>query len=92
MRIIIKKPLITHKTTKLAKENVYVFYVDSRANKKEIKSEVEKLFKVNVIDVRTVNLKRRERGVTKYKDIRQRVKKAYVKIKEGQQINIFPQL
>jgi large subunit ribosomal protein L23 len=92
MKIIIKKPLITQKTTKLAKEGVYVFYVDPKANKNEIKNEIEKLFKVNVVDVRTVNLKRRERGLSKYKNIRQKVKKAYVKLKEGQTINIFPQL
>ncbi len=62
---VIKRPLITEKATSLkAMSNAVLFAVDRRANKKEVREAVEKLFKVKVEDVRTMNVagkvKRRE--------------------------------
>ncbi len=54
---VIKKPLITEKTTaEKDARNVVVFVVNKDANKIEIKDSVEKLFKVSVSAVKTVNV------------------------------------
>ena len=54
-RDIIKAPIITEKTSDLAKDNVVVFSVDSKANKIQIKQAVEKIFNVKVESVNTIN-------------------------------------
>ena len=54
---VIKRPLITEKATSLkAMSNAVLFAVDKRANKKEGREAVEKMFKVKVDDVRTMNV------------------------------------
>ena len=52
---IIKAPVITEKTNNLASENVYVFKVDKKANKTQIKQAIESKFGVKVESVNTVN-------------------------------------
>jgi large subunit ribosomal protein L23 len=55
---VIKKPLVTEKTTVARDEgNKYFFEVDRRATKIEIHNAVEKIFKVKVADVHTMNMK-----------------------------------
>lgn len=83
-RETIRRPLITEKSSLLKEGGWYVFSVDRKANKKEIKEAVEKLFKVKVDKVRTLILpgkkvKRFGRPVGQ----RSPLKKAYVKLKEG---------
>lgn len=56
-RDIIKKPLVTEKSTLLMEQNKYTFVVAKDANKIEIKKAVEELFSVNVKDVNTMNMK-----------------------------------
>ena len=46
---IIKRPIITEKTTKLAETGVYTFEVDKKANKIEIANAIEEIFKVKVV-------------------------------------------
>ena len=53
----IKNPIITEKATILSEQNKTVFRVHEKANKKIIKKNIEKLFKVNVIKVNIVNQK-----------------------------------
>ena len=71
------------------KENVYPFKVDRRATKADIRSSIEKVFGVRVVDVRTVNVlgkpRRRGRSVGRTPSY----KKAYVKLQEGDTIPIF---
>ncbi len=87
---VIKKPLITEKTT-LEKDarNVVAFEVNRDANKIEIKDAVEKLFKVEVAAVKTVTVagkvKRFGRNIGK----RSNWKKAYVTLKEGSSVDFF---
>jgi len=87
---VLKRPLITEKAT-LMKEivNAVSFAVDSRANKKQIQEAVEKLFKVKVVDVKTMNVpgktKRRGRTVGR----RPGWKKAVVMLKPGDKIEFF---
>lgn len=83
-RSIIQLPIVTEKTTDLKNTNWYVFSVSRKANKKEIKDSIEKIFNVKVEKVRTLTttgktVKRLGRVVGK----RSTVKKAYVKLNEG---------
>lgn len=92
MNQVIKKPLITEKAMSLQEQGQYVFEVDPKANKIEIKKAVEEMFEVNVTSVRTLirkgkrkfRLTRRGYMRGKTKD----VKKAYVTLKEGQSIEL----
>ena len=86
---IVKAPVITEKAAKLAQDkNQYVFKVDSRANKIEIKQAIEKLFKVKVQSVRTLNIKPKKRRVGRYSGLTNRTKKAMVTLVAGQQIEL----
>lgn len=92
IRILIKKPIITEKTVDLAKNyNTYVFEVDRNLNKHQIKKVIEELYNVKVKEVRIVNLKERRRGISKYQNVRPRMKKAYIKLETGYKINVFPE-
>lgn len=86
---IVKSPLITEKATNLQKVNQYVFWVDRSVNKVEVKTAIEKLYKVKVKRVNVLNVK----GKTKRIRWRQEGKtsswkKAVVTLKEGYEIKI----
>jgi len=87
---ILKKPHVTEKTT-LEKDakNVISFEVDRNANKIEIKNAVEKLFKVEVRDVNTVNVAGKMKRVGRHYGKRSNWKKAYVTLKEGSNVDFF---
>lgn len=87
---VIKKPLITEKTT-LEKDakNVVAFVVNRCANKIEIKEAVEKLFKVEVSEVNTVNIAGKVKRTGRYLGKRSNWKKAYVTLKEGSNVDFF---
>ena len=85
---IIKAPVVTEKAAVLAEANTYEFYVDVKANKTEIKNAIEKIFKVTVEDVRTINVHPRKRRVGRYTGLTNRKKKAIVKLASGQTINL----
>jgi large subunit ribosomal protein L23 len=59
---VIVRPLITEKSTDLAAANKYIFEVDIRANKPQIKAAVETAFEVTVIEVNTMVMKGKPRG------------------------------
>lgn len=85
---IIKAPVITEKS-QMAKENgQYTFKVDPRANKTEIKSAIEKIFKVKVTSIKTLNEKPKKRRVGRYTGLTNRSKKAIVTLAEGQTIDL----
>ena len=86
---IIKAPVITEKAGSLAQmKNQYVFKVESRANKTEIKQAIEKIFKVKVEEIRTINVKPKKRRVGRYTGLTNRTKKAIVTLAEGQSIEL----
>lgn len=87
---VIKKPHITEKST-LEKDgkNVVVFHVHRDANKIEIKEAAEKLFKVKVDDVRTVNMAGKVKRTGRTVGKRSNWKKAYVTLKEGSSVDFF---
>ena len=86
---IIKAPVVTEKSTRLNQdENKYVFKVDPRANKYEIKNAVEKIFKVKVVDISTINAKTKKKRVGRYSGLTNRYKKAVVTLSKGQTIEL----
>ncbi len=87
---IIRRPLITEKSTRQKEEGrQYVFEVDRDANKIEIQSAVERLFKVNVLQVRTCNVLGKLKRVGRRYGKRPDWKKAIVTLKEGDRIDFF---
>lgn len=88
---VIRKPVLTEKSLQEATEGKFTFEVDLKANKNQIASEIKKAFKVDVQSVRTRILKgkrRRIRGTFRQKEASV-LKRATVKLAEGQKINVF---
>ena len=86
---IIRKPIITEKSSSLIDKNLqYTFEVDPRANKLEIKEAIEKIFNVKVTSIRTINVKPKKRRVGRYTGLTNRTKKAIVTLAEGQTIDL----
>jgi len=81
-------PNITEKSTSLSQFNKVVFKVDRNANKKSIKKSIEKTFKVNVIKVNTVNIRKKSKLVRNKKSYKSGYKKAIVTLKKGQSIDL----
>jgi large subunit ribosomal protein L23 len=89
-REIIRSPLISEKSTNLRTEqNKYVFEVDSKANKLQIKRAVEELFKVKVEDVTTMMMHGRPKRLGRFEGRRANWKKAVVRLKKGETIELF---
>ena len=85
---IIKAPVITEKSQIARSEGKYTFKEDPRANKIEIKNEIEKIFNVKVKAIRTLNVKPKKRRVGRYTGLTNRSKKAIVTLAEGQTIDL----
>ena len=81
-------PNITEKSTILSEFNKVVFKVSKGANKDAIKKSIEKIFKVKVIKVNTVNLKGKTKLVRNKKAFTSGYKKAIVTLKKGQSIDL----
>ncbi len=86
---IIKRPLVTEKSTMAREGNKYTFEVDRRANKVEIGAAIEKLFKVKVLDVRTVTVAGKKKRVGRVLGQKSDWKKAIVTVAAGSSIEIF---
>ena len=81
-------PTITEKATSLSEFNKVVFKVHKGANKNSIKKSIEKIFKVNVIKINTINLKGKTKIVKNKKSYKPGYKKAIVTLKKGQSIDL----
>ena len=81
-------PNITEKSTSLSEVNKVVFKVHKGASKNSIKKSIEKIFKVNVIKVNTINLKGKTKLVKNKKAYKSGYKKAIVTLKKGQNIDL----
>lgn len=89
-RDLIKRPVVTERTTDLMEENKYVFEVDRRANKTEIRQAVEKIFGVKVEKVNTLRTPAKRKRVGKHTGYTQERKKAVVKLTaDSKPIEIF---
>ena len=81
-------PIVTEKSTNLSEHNKIVFKVPFKANKKNLKSNIEKIFKVNVIKINIVNKQNRTK-LTRGKRVKvSGYKKAIVTLKKGQSIDL----
>ena len=87
-RTIIEKPVITEKATALRESNKYVFRVDRRANKIQIRQAVEAIFNVHVKSVRTVSVPSRPKRQGLFLGRQAGWKKAYVTLRAGDSIEI----
>ena len=86
---IIKKPIITDKTTKLLENNQYCFQVDHKINKTKIKQAIEYLFNVKVIKINTYHQPNKKRTVGRFKGYKAHYKKAIVKLSSTDRIDLF---
>lgn len=90
MRTILKSNITTERTALLREQNnEYVFEVDRRATKHQIKQAVEQAFKVKVDDVRTMVAAGKPRRVGRFEGKTSTWKKAFVRLKKNEVITIF---
>ena len=87
---IIRRPLVTEKSTLLREEeNVLAFEVAGSANKIQVKQAVEELFKVKVEEVRLFNVRGKMKRMGRFVGKRRDWRKAYVRLKEGEKAPEF---
>ena len=84
----IVSPMVTEKSTNLSEQNKIVFKVPTGANKKNLKKNIEKIFKVNVTKINIINKQNRIK-ITRGKKVRvSGFKKAIITLKKGQSIDL----
>ena len=84
----ILSPLVTEKSTNLSEQNKIVFKVPSNSNKKNLKNNIEKIFKVNVTKINIINKQGRVK-LTRGKKVKiSGFKKAIITLKKGQSIDL----
>jgi large subunit ribosomal protein L23 len=87
---VIIRPLVTEKSTQqLERAGAYAFVVARDANKVEIAKAIESLFNVKVADVRTMQYRGKEKRLGRFVGRRAAWKKAVVKLRQGDSIEIF---
>ena len=87
---IIQKPLVTEKSTQLQEDGNWVaFQVNPAANKIQIKNAIEKIFSVTVIQVNTVNVRGKSKRFGKNVGVSKNWKKAMLRLKDGDKIEMF---
>ena len=80
--------IVSEKSTRIGEKHIqYVFRVVPEANKEDVKAAVELLFKVKVKGVQMLNLKGKQKRNGRFPGKRNDVRKAYVCLEEGQEIN-----
>ena len=84
----IRHPIITEKATILSEQNKTVFKVHEKANKRTIKKNIKKLFKVTVIKENIINQKSKLKIKQGKKSIKSGYKKAIITLKKGQSIDL----
>ncbi len=84
----ILSPLLTEKSTNLSEQNKIVFKVNKNANKKNLKTNIEKIFKVNVTKINIINKQNRTKLTRGRKVKVSGFKKAIVTLKKGQTIDL----
>ena len=84
----IKSPVITEKATIMSEQNKTVFKVHPSAKKKNIKKNIEKLFKVNVVKINIINIKSKYKLRQGRTSVKKGYKKAIITLKKGQSIDL----
>ncbi|MCD7036580.1 50S ribosomal protein L23 [Metabacillus sp. GX 13764] len=89
-RDIIKRPVITERSTDAMADKKYTFEVDVRANKTEVKDAIEAIFGVKVEKVNIMNYKGKLKRVGRYSGLTNRRRKAIIKLtEESKEIELF---
>jgi len=92
-REVIVRPVVTERSMELSAGDLgdpqYAFIVVRDANKLEIKNAVEKLFNVSVSQVNTMNYRGKARRVGRHLGRRPAYKKAIVRLKDGESIDVY---
>ena len=89
-RDLIKRPVITERTSDLMSNLTYVFEVDKRANKTEIKQAIEQIFKVKVTNVNTMIVPAKPKRYGRYSGYTSEWKKAFVTLhKDSKPLEFF---
>ena len=84
----ILSPMVTEKSTNMSEQNKIVFKVPTGANKINLKKNIEKIFKVNVIKINIINKQNRTK-ITRGRKVKvQGYKKAIITLKKGQSIDL----
>ncbi len=87
---VIRKPVVSERTTAMAEENKYVFEVDPRVNKAQIRDAVQIVFHVKVLSVNTLKRKGKMRRVrTRIGGYQPTRKRAVITLAAGEKIEIF---
>ncbi len=84
---VIRSPLVTEKAARLQESNQYVFEVASDATKPEVRAAIEQLFEVKVEAVNLLNVKGKVKTFRSRNGRRSSMRKAYVRLAEGQSID-----
>jgi len=85
----IKQPHISEKASYLSEKDQYIFEISPNYNKNEVKKAVEGIYGVNVLSVNVIRIPSKKRRLGKTEGVRKSYKKAIVKIKNGQKIEII---
>ena len=84
----ILSPIITEKSTNISEQNKIIFKVPSKANKKNLKTSIEKIFKVNVTKINIINKRNRIKATRGKKVKIKGYKKAIITLKKGLNIDL----
>ena len=84
----ILSPIVTEKSTNLSEQNKIVFKIPTKANKKNVKNSIEKIFKVNVTKINIINKQNRTKFTRGKKVKVSGYKKAIITLKKGQSIDL----
>lgn len=88
---LVKRPIITDKSTKLLEENQYSFAVDRKADKIKIKQAIEYIFNVKVEKINTCNIPTKKKRIGRFIGIKTQYKKAIITLNNEDSINLFPE-
>ncbi|MGF1495814.1 MAG: 50S ribosomal protein L23 [Elainellaceae cyanobacterium] len=89
---LVRRPIVNEKATILLEDNKYVFEVDPRATKNDIREAIETLFDVTVVKVNTQNPPRRSRRIGRFAGHKPKYKRAIVTLAEDDSIVLFPEV
>ncbi len=88
--LFMKQPWVTEKAGALGALGKYIFVIDKKANKSEVKKAVERIYNVKVEDVNVANIKGKAKRLGRSLGKTSGLKKAIVTLKKGQKIDIMP--
>lgn len=89
MNDVILAPVITEKSMQLVKSGKYTFRVSKTTDKKKIKKAIKDKFNVDAVKVSTINVKPKRKSMQRHEYMVPGFKKAIVKVKDGQKIDLF---